>query len=98
MKPSGEKGLAGAWAGRSPGGEPLEGTNSLAGVRCKSTRLSAAVCLPSAVSELPGLKSAFIGEYLFNLIVTFKLLLTVFFLFNPSLLLLAAVRSFLPRV
>lgn len=63
MKPSAEKGLAGTWAARSPGGEPLEGTNSsLAGVHCKSTRFSAAMHLPSAISELPGLKSAFIGE------------------------------------
>lgn len=100
MKASAEKRHAGVCAVRSLG-ESLLGTNSLARFHCKSKRLSAAIRLPSAISELPRLKSAsksLFGEYLFNFSVTFKLILTVVFFFNPFLLLLAAVRSFSPRI
>lgn len=96
MKPSVENGRAGMCAVRSHG-DSLMGTKTLAKFHCKSMRLSAATCLPSAISELPGLKYAFkslFGEYLFNFIVPFKLILTVVFFINPFLLLLAAVRSF----
>lgn len=78
--------------------ESLMGANSLAGFHCRSMGPPAAMPLPSAVSELPRLKSAFkslFAECLFNFSVTFQLIVTaLFFSFNPSLLLLAAIRSF----